>query len=382
MYRLVFFICLCLSACNDVSVQNADTPQDVSGPGLLIINGNSENFTLVNSLLEAEPKVQHFAMTGGSDRDQTACQIANHIIRFANQIYVTCSGSQDIHIIDRKTLQTVRIIPLPKGSNPWHTLVVRENLAFTSLYLSNEVIAFNPATSEIVGRISLANQQYEVDAGQLALPRPAGMALLDQMLYVAVSNLNAQGLSAGPGYLVGISTVDFQIRKLVKVPGRNTQSLHVGPTEATQRRLYVTNAGSYVLNQGFQGDGSISVYDVDAQTFIFSIAIGGAPASIVFASDATAYVNNAKEGILLSFDAQSLQILGEIDVRQIPCEGRLSPSQQQGGLSFISSLLVADDWLYATEFNSNCLLRIDRKSRSVQRTFKVEGGPQAMVAID
>ena len=381
-----FSLATLLSACGEPQLHDAGEPQELGGSKILIVSAN-ENFSLFGALQNTRPTIKSFAMAPNSDQDHVQCIAPNHMTRHGNYLYLTCSLNHEIHMIDAKTLKTVKILPMPKGSNPWSTLIANDDLAFTAGNVSNDIIFFSPRLNlkadetRIKASVNLTHLKYRTDPGQVTLPKPAGLALIDNTLFATITNLNSSFAAGGPGYLVAIDIESGTIKELIQTQGRNPQAVYQGPSTDTERRLYIANSGTYDSHRGgYIGDGSIDVYDIDKHTFIKNIPLPAAPANIAFAFDGIAYVTNGKEGIIFSFDIRTFQTFPGIDLKTVRCENKPDalPSDR---LSYISSLLVDKTALYATEFNSSCLIVVNRSSKKVERTFKTGANPQFMIPL-
>ena len=350
---------------------------------VLILNSLGEDYTILSDLHEEMQVLKNVPMASGGSSDRHSCQSPSHVFQDASYLYITCSRSHELHIIDRADFHLVRIIPLGEGKNPMHTVIAKEGKAFASLFSSNQVVVFNPKVdlgageSRIGSCIDLGSFAYEHDTGVVTLPRPGGMALRNETLYVALANLDRNLVAGGPGYFAELDTQSHRVTKVIKSRGRNTVALYVGNLPATQDLLYVLNSGTYRLaGGGFIGDGSVDVYDMQRGDIAHSIALGGAPSRLSMARNGVAYVTNSKEGVILSFDSASREVLPSINIAPHRCDQGDTLS-----LSYLSTVLVDDEFIYATEFNSNCFLMIDRATRQVVKTVKTGHGPDVMIAL-
>jgi hypothetical protein len=321
-------------------------------------------------------------MAKDPNADAHPCTGPNHITKNGNYLYLTCSLSHEIHIINTRSLKMDHIINLMGAHNPMTSLIADNDLAYTSAYTSNKLFAFSPhldiklGENRMKGNIDLNSLTLEYDGSEQTSPRPGSMARIENIGFVALANLTKDGVAGGPGYVLAFDIPSNTMTKLIKTRGHNTTGVFAGVTSDTKNLLYIVNTGTYVLGKGYGGDGSVDVYDLEKDTIIQTIRFPGAPGTLDFATDGRAYLSNSNDSSVFSFHTSTFETYPPISLSGNRCEGG---NTNQAG--FISSVLVDKDLLYATEFTSNCLLVIDRNSNKFVRKFQTGSGPVAMLAL-
>ncbi len=349
---------------------------------LLVINSLSEDFSVIESL-DAEPQVRnHLSMSPDSNSDRLPCQGVSDGQFFGSLLYVTCSLSHQVHVFNASDLSLQKVIKFDLGTNPSRFVVINENLAVASLFGANKVLLARPAASlakeeqRIISQVDLSELSLSSEPEGIGKPRPGGIVVKEGKAYVALAHLNDAFSAAGPAYLAVIDLEDGVILQTYEMTGKNAVSVISGTTESTEDNLYVIQAGSYKEGVGYLGDGVVDVFDLSSSEITASIAIDGAPFEGVIAEDGVFYLSNGKEGVIKTFDGETFERGEDIDIRDLGCE---KPDKDQ--LSFVSSLIVDQEFLYATEFNSDCLLQIKRSDLEVTQSLKVGDGPDVLVRI-
>lgn len=340
---------------------------------LLIVNNLSEDFSMIHDL-HSNPTIQnHIPMNPSDEFDSASCQGPNDLKRFNGFFYLVCSLNQQIHMFDEHSLAPKRIISLGNGINPMELAFLDPSHAYVSSFLKDKILALNPTHEPIQPRIL-----EEIELGQLQLetlsqgptrPRPSGLLLWNQKLYVTLSNLDQNFISGGPGYLAIINTETNTIEKILQTHGRNPVSIVHSELPTLTHLLFIINTGTYQTGKGFMGDGKIDIFDLKQEQIVHTIDIGGAPLEMKIAQNGLAYLSNSKEAKILKWDAVHHKILPSIALHSTICTEPLQ---------YVSALEIEDELLYATEFNADCLFMIDRNSDLIKHEFKTGDGPDLM----
>lgn len=372
---------LLLTSCGEPPIVDQNTDVSKKTDKLLIVNDTGQSYTLLDQLHGKTNITPNLKMSLDASTDSHPCKAASHISRNKDYLYVTCSLSHEIHIVNASTLKTLRTIDLVGAHNPMNTLIVNDDLAYASGFVSNKLIAFSPHLDIQIGETRIKGS---IDLNTLPLerftdtaPRPSGLARIGDTGFVALANLDRNGIAGGPGYVLSFDLNTQAIKKLIKTRGRNTTGVYAGTSKENKNWLYIVNTGTYRNGQGYIGDGSVDIYDLEKDTIIQTIATPGtAPSHLQFASDGKAYLSNGLEPSIFSFNVLTFETYAPIDLKGKRCD-----TGGPNNFGFISSILVEPEFLYATEYNSNCLLVVDRNSGSVVRQFRTGDGPSAMMGF-
>ncbi len=367
-----------MTSCREPQIENENKK---SSKGILIINNLGEDFTIVdNTDKENLSATKNVPMSLSDKNDNHACKSANHVLKHGSYFYITCSLSHEIQIFDLESLELKRIISTGDGSNPWQT-EISGTIAYSSLYQANKILVYDarpdlkPDERRFKSYIDLEGLNLLRDSFEPTHAKPTGLTIVDDKLYVALQNLKEDFSAGGPGYLAIIDTKTKSLIKVTKTNGRNTVAVHSGLNPQHPRWLYIISSGSYVVGKGYLGDGVLDIYDIDQDKIIKSIAIPGAPSKLITSHDGQVYLSNAQEALVYSFDNTTFAINKPIDLRKNRCNESKHP------FSYISDLLVDDNYLYATEFNSNCFMVIDRKTQELVQKISTGDGPQVMMKL-
>jgi hypothetical protein len=369
----LIILCSC-SLGEKPQVRNEDRKQvitelDNEQGHLLIVNGLSEDFSLLKNI-KSDPKMFAHIPMASDDLNAPPCQSPNEIKEFEGHLYLVCSLSNEIHIFKKNNLELVRIIHTGNNTNPMGIEFLNSEIAYVSSYIKSSIIVLNPTpkklNNRIIKSISLTDLNLETDPGEQSRPYPQDIILKDDKLFVALPNLNASGISAGPGYLAQIDTNNHEVENLFKMNGRNSVYL-----EVKNDNLYVLNAGTYKVGQGFLGDGSVDVFDTEKMELTSAINVGGAPFEMVINENDQVFITNAMDSTVLRFDLDTEEVLSEIKIDTTLC--KLNPD-----FKYISGALAVRDQLYLLEFNSDCLLVYDTTNGEFSASYTSGDGPDVL----
>ena len=382
MFR-IFVLTLSLIGCGQPQVKktNIDASAANASDKILILNGTGSSFTMVHDI-HSDPKVTpNISLSRDPHLDGQPCDAPNHMVLHGASIYVTCSRTHNIQVINAATLKYERSIPLLANHNPMSLVFVKEDLAFTQGWTSNMLLAINPQANLPIdkprfrGNLDLSTLPLQKYVPGVGSPRPEGIALKGDLGFLALNHLTDTYNPAGPGHVLIFNIKTLQVLKLIKTNGTNTRSVYTGKTNATANYLYIVSSGS-LSDQAHANSGTVDVYDMQKGEIIRTLSIPGAPSQLELAPDNRAYLSNAMENVIHSFNAATFESYPAIDLKGFRCDGPVPAFP-----SFISSILVAKDKLLATDFSTNCMMIVDRNSGIVQGQVQTGGGPGYMIAL-
>ncbi len=358
------------SSGGDAVLRLEPAEQEWAYPYYLVIGGGlSETLSLLTI-----NGPEDFALS--NDVQLTASAI-NHTSIYQNELYAVCSLSHSVVVYDIQNLSISREISMGIGNNPMTLDFYQEHKAYISNLATNTVTFYDlsPDADEnnrLLATIPLPSggDSPETNSEQQTWSRPGTLTVVGDKVYCPLANLNSSFVAGGPGLLAVIDATRNKLEKTIPLEGRNTSSVYSHNDEI----LFLLSAGDYVPGTGFLGNGVIEIFDPSNDTVIDSIEIGGAPYEMAASPDGIAYVGNGKEGIILSFDMESLEVLDPVDIRD---------SLNTFGVSFVSALAVdGNGMLYAAEFNNDHLFIIDTNDGNrIIRVLDVNDGPDTLTFI-
>jgi hypothetical protein len=338
---------------------------DGSDHRIIIANGLSENATLVERTDGTWHATQGVFQTGMSP---------SQIVLHNGLCYIVNSLSNSIQVVDPYELKIVREISTGAGTNPNFLAFINETQALVSCYLSNEVLLIDLSEgigteNRIIKSIMLAGSEtLPHDVGDITYARPGGISVVDNIAYVACSNLNQIHEAGGPGIIVEIDIEKMEIAQIQELKGRNTvQVLH---SPRFPDRIIVMSAGDHTVAEGFVGNGVVESIDINSGEIFQSVEVDGSPYGGAIGPGDILFMENAKEGNVLRVD---LKMGMALDSFKLPEYGL--------SLSFASSIIALPGLILATNFNSDLLSLIDPITREILAELQTGDGPDAMVCV-
>jgi DNA-binding beta-propeller fold protein YncE len=264
--------------------------------------------------------------------------------------YVVSSLSNRIELVDLDELRVVGSIDIGPGSNPFALVLAGDHSAYVTNLLAGEV-----------GRIHLDSQQV---AQRLPVgPAPEGLLLVENAVYVAVTNFDYPSGPFGPGEVVVIRVAaggmaaggmaadrDSVIARLGV--GTNPQALALAPDGT----VHVICTGDYAGREG-----RVFVLEPTLPAVVDSIDIGGSPGSILVLEDGTG-VTGGYYGGLRIYDRES---------RTVRTARALAHEEGLAALAFDS----VEDLLYVADFDDSVVHVVDLAVDSVLTRYSVGHGP-------
>jgi len=332
---------------------------------ILIANGLGESITLVERKNGTWSSVGDVMETG---------QSPNQLTYFHGLCYIVNSLSNSVQVFDPDTFETVREISTGFGTNPMNIAFIDETRALVSCHLTNEAliidISGDAVGDRILKRIPMPDSEsLPQDDGVTTYARPGGIAVIGNAAYVACENLDVFSTAGGPGIVVAIDLVSFEVENIIEMTGRNTSQLLY--SSRFPERLIVMSAGDYEGVTGYVGNGTVESIDLGSGEIFQSIDVEGAPISGVIGEDDILHLENASEGKVIRVDLRTGVELG----------GFTLPSYGEQ-FSFASSILSLPGLLLATNFNSDRLHIVDPSDGTMLAELGTGDGPDAMAVIE
>lgn len=341
---------------------------------LLIAHGRSHDFSLL-SLPSSDSAIQNSLQVSKELIEQGRyCEAANAIVERDGLLYILCSFSHEIYVIEKKDLSLKRVISLGSNLAP-QDLAISANgeKGFVTANLTNEVLivdlSLDQRSQRILKRIKIPSNALKADEGKKNAPRPQKVYLYDDKLFVSLSNLDENYFSAGPGYIAIINTQTEALETIFPTQGRNTTGLYHFST--IPDTLYIINTGTYKAP-----DGSIDEYSLSEEKIKYSTALHGAPLNMALSDNNMAFITNGQAETILRYHTALKKELPELDLNQIKC--LLDPEKK---FKFISSITVYKDLLYALGFNQNCLMSFNVHSMKLLKSYQTGDGPELLYIL-
>lgn len=388
---ILLLACLTAIACEPLEEQGDDSDVDLDDddddnddPGdddddddgwtypyhLVIGGGLSETLDLVTIEGRGEAGIQN-------DVRPTASAI-NQTLVYRDELYAVCSLSHSVIVYDLDHLDLEREFSLGVGSNPMTLAFHRDFRAYVSNYVTNDVTLYDldpdfAGAERLLAAIPMPGEgELPADnPGEPAWARPGGVVVLGDQVYVSLSNLQGRHMAAGPGVIVVIDALTNQITDSIETVGRDLIALwHDAPGGV----LFSTAAGDWQEGQGFIGNGGVDVLDLDTGVLVDYIDTGGTPFEMTVCPNRRAYLGNGKEAIVLSFDADTGEILPSINIKE---------PDDPLGLSYASALVCdGNNVLYAADFNHDVLFIIDTQDGNrILEQLETNDGPDTLSLI-
>jgi len=304
-------------------------------------------------------------------------QAANDIVVEGDRAYIICSLSNSIHVVNTKTMTTIREISTGAGTNPFATALADDGTLWVSLTLANQLVNIDPdATEPVLHTVELPSpdQFNDDDPSEENMPWPEGVCFIDGKVYVAFSNLANLGMVYAAGGRGAVGIIDAStatVDELMTVQGRNTVGVEC-PDE-TAGLIYIISAGDFSPDTfNYIGNGLVEVYNHDTGTMSGSVSLLGAPYELALSPTGAGYATDGMGGDVLRFDSISLIAWPKID---IPDSGT--------GYNYVSGIshLGGSD-LAVLEFNADTLYIIDGITGAIADSLIVGDGPDAIAIIN
>jgi len=180
-----------------------------------------------------------------------ANSMPNHLVLRNGKGYVVDSGINDIMVFDQATLQEIKRINLPNGSNPWAIEFINDSLAAVTLYLTDQVVIVNVFTDQIIQTVQVGTS-------------PAGLKYYNGKIYVTNTGYITYTQPYEPGTISIIDAGSFTVIDSIMV-STNPQALDVD----SQGRLVIACTGDY-----YTISGKLEIVDTAIDTVVASVDPG------------------------------------------------------------------------------------------------------------
>ena len=344
-------------------------------PGPIV--GGDIRLLIANSLGETLSVATRTDGTWSVQRDvlQTG-QAANDIVVDGDTAYIVCSLSNSIHVVNTKTMTTVREISTGAGTNPFAAALGDDGTLWVSLTLANKLIRVDPdATEPVLHTIDLPGPSAfdDDDPSQENMPWPEGVCVVGGKVYVAFSNLANLGAvyaAGGRGAVGIIDAATATVDGLMIVQGRNTVGVEC-PDEAAGL-IYIISAGDFSpVTYNYIGNGLVEIHNSNTGSDVGSVTLFGAPYELVLSTTGAGYATDGMSGDVLRFDSISLIAWPKID---IPDSGM--------GFNYVSGICsLGGNDIAVLEFNADMLYLVDGITATIDRSLTIGDGPDAMAVI-
>ncbi|MBN1420336.1 MAG: PKD domain-containing protein [Planctomycetes bacterium] len=380
---------IALSGCDEPSARGVRG--GAVGPAasevIIVANGLGESFSV---LPLGEGIRNDWGRTGAAP---------NAIVLRGAEGFLVNSLSNAIQVFDPATMATRREVSVGSGANPMEIAFLSDDpadlRAYVSLFVAGAIdlidLSSAPAGPRRIARIDLDAIDLARDApGFRTRPFPGGIARSGRRIFATLANLTDArgGLTAGgPGVLAVIDADPDSPRfneglGTVILAGRDPVTIRA--FEEDPDLLFVASAGSYDGRPGaggFAGDGLVEIVDASTLEVLGSIATGGAPLEVAFATDGTGYIADGMCPAIDVFDARAAAARARSavsppeDLSDLVRDRILVRAAPSG---FVSGLAVASDGrLFALDFEADRLVEIAPDGAIVAR-HATGDGPDAI----
>jgi hypothetical protein len=205
----------------------------------------------------------------------------NRIALTEDFAYVVNSGDNNLQKIDIYTGSTVSNIFIEASSNPYD-IIIDGNYAFVSGALTNKVYKINLDTETVENLIEVGGN-------------PAGMAILNNMLYVGNSD-----------YATGYTNCSVSVIDLGSFTVEATVPMEINPqfVAAINGNIHVSCGGNWSSIFG-----KICILDPETNTITDILDIGGVTSNFAITPENVVYVADGNSTALYAYDAVNLEII-------------------------------------------------------------------------
>jgi hypothetical protein len=199
--------------------------------------------------------------------------------------YVVDSGINDIMVFDINTIQEIKHIPLPNGSNPWAMDFVNDSVCAMSFYQTDQVVFLNVNTNNILKIVNVGIS-------------PEAVKYYDGKIYVVNSGFINVGQPFEPGSISVLDARTFSVIDSVSV-STNPQDLDID----ANGNLLVACTGHY-----FTMDGKLEIIDTTADTVVSSVDLNPDITGVQVSPENKAYLPTYGQGVLVyNLDTQEFE---------------------------------------------------------------------------
>jgi YVTN family beta-propeller protein len=229
-------------------------------PAAYVINTSAETLSKIDI---PSGVVSNDILTLGSD---IHCY-PNQIIIRDTLAYVLLSGTSEIQIINLTSESTVGWIILPPGSSPYWMTFLNDRYVYVTLLTDNSLAKIDVETRQMVKTVPTGLS-------------PEGVVMYDHKAYIAITAYDFGTWSWGQGRIDVYNTETDSIIGQILV-GKNPQFLDIDG----RGKIHVSCTGDYASIPG-----TIYIIDIESDSVIDSLAIGGQPGQIAVSPDNAVYL--------------------------------------------------------------------------------------------
>ncbi|MBN1594076.1 MAG: YncE family protein [Candidatus Coatesbacteria bacterium] len=307
---------------------------------LFVANGLSYTLSAINT--ETGHIDEIFAETG---------DVPNHLVIRNDLVYCVNSMSNNVQAISPATGDVTAEIDLGVGTNPWAIAFASDTKAYVTGYLTNDVAVIDLENNQVLGTIPLSSSARS----------PEGLCIADGKLYVTSINYNNDTWTYGKGV---VTIIDVNTDMIIKT----IETTQVNPQVAVsdnQGEVYVLCTGDW-----FSEFGVVDVIDTKTDEIVYSLSIGGSPASMEIAPNGYAYIGDAASPNIYKIDI----------VDNIVLRDSSDPLQFGTENSSVSGLVSSENfYLYISSFGDDYVYIMDWRTDSMIRmSYHVGDGPGAL----
>ena len=296
---------------DDVNPDDDDDDDGWDYPYYLVVgNGQAETLDLVTITGRESFAIDTDVRPTGSAINQTLTR--------GDGLYAVCSLSNSVIVYALSDLAIEREISLGVGNNPMAIAFASDYTAYVTNFVPDTVTLYDLAAGTDEGdRLMATIPMPDSDALPVDTPgtqtwaRPNGIEHVGGRVYVALSNLSGTFVASGPGVLAVVDGTSKAINNVIELTGRDPIAV---VHDAATDRLLVASAGDFDSFEGFVGNGGVDVIDLETEERVDFIETGGAPFELTICPNRKAFAGNGREAVVLSFDADSGEVLPSVDI--------------------------------------------------------------------
>ena len=263
----------------------------------------------------------------------------NYIAIREGKGYVVDSGINDIMVFDINTLQRIKHISLPNGSNPWAMDFINDSILVVSFNLTDQVAFINVNSNSIVRTVNVGVS-------------PEGVKYNNTKIYVANCGFINVGQPFEPGSISVLDARTFSVIDSINV-SINPQDLDID----ANGNLLVACTGHY-----FIADGKLEIIDTMVDTVASSVNLNPDITGVRVSPENKAYLPTYGQGVLVyNLDTQEFEA------------GEQNPLSGGPGVAF-----DANSNAYITDFGDGIeagRLLVYSSSHQLLHNYQVSVGP-------
>jgi len=329
---LILAVCGALCALLCASCEEEPTKQETPevATAIFVLNSGGQSISVID--LDREEVFQNVATVG---------TWPNQLVYKDGKLYCVNSGSNNIMVFDTEHNYAAETpIALGASNNPTN-LVFVDNTLYVACSMSNKVLKVNLATKTVTGEITTG-------------VGTTGIIYHNNKVYAANTAFNGTTYTYGQGTVQVINPGTDAVVKTINVP---TNPFDLKPT--ADGKIHVVCVGNY-----WDIPGKIAIIDPATDTYVDSIAIGGAPGMIdIDKTNNIAYLSVWGSG-LMSYNTATKAVL----------HGPTATLLGKGGSGVLVDL---EGNVYVSVWDDDQVVKLDKDGNTLA-TYDVGDKPSAM----